>query len=178
MNLCFPFKPVYLCVLLNIPLYSILKIFWSLQIATLFTGIATLLQDITIGKDLKDCLARIFIYKKRNPVPHRGTVGAHITDKGRAPPRTCALHSGQWGLGILEDEFNIDDKSFKAKIGVLLRRNFLTLFLWGGFSWGGVEGWGEKAYNCNWITIKIFKKRKKKINLCIITYEMSWVEID
>ena len=20
--------------------------------------------------------------------------------------------------------------------------------------WGGVEGWGEKAYNCNWITIK------------------------
>ena len=28
----------------------------------------------------------------------------------------------------------------------------------GGFSWGGVQGWGEKAYNCNWITIKIFKK--------------------
>ena len=23
----------------------------------------------------------------------------------------------------------------------------------GGFSWGGVEGWGEKAYNCNCITI-------------------------
>ena len=19
----------------------------------------------------------------------------------------------------------------------------------GGFSWGGVDGWGEKAYNCN-----------------------------
>ena len=19
----------------------------------------------------------------------------------------------------------------------------------GGFSWGGVEGWGKKAYNCN-----------------------------
>ena len=30
----------------------------------------------------------------------------------------------------------------------------------GGFSWGGVEGWGEKAYNCNLITIKIFKKEK------------------
>ena len=29
----------------------------------------------------------------------------------------------------------------------------------GGFGWGGVEGWGEKAYNCNWITIKIKKKR-------------------
>ena len=27
---------------------------------------------------------------------------------------------------------------------------------------GGVEGWGENADNCNWITIKNFKKRKKK----------------
>ena len=24
----------------------------------------------------------------------------------------------------------------------------------GGFGWGGVEGWGEKAHNCNWIRIK------------------------
>ena len=30
-----------------------------------------------------------------------------------------------------------------------------------GFGWGGVEGWGEKAYNCNWITIKFLKKEKK-----------------
>ena len=30
--------------------------------------------------------------------------------------------------------------------------------------WGGVEGWGEKAYNCNWITIK--KEKKKKIQSC------------
>ena len=29
----------------------------------------------------------------------------------------------------------------------------------GGFSWGGVEGWGEKAHNCNWITIKFFLKK-------------------
>ena len=29
----------------------------------------------------------------------------------------------------------------------------------GGFSWGGGEGRGEKAYNCNWITIKIKKKK-------------------
>ena len=29
----------------------------------------------------------------------------------------------------------------------------------GGFSWGGAEGWGEKAYNCNWITIKIKIKK-------------------
>ena len=27
----------------------------------------------------------------------------------------------------------------------------------GGFRWGGVEGWGENADNCNWITIKILK---------------------
>ena len=27
----------------------------------------------------------------------------------------------------------------------------------GGFSWGGVEGWGEKAHNCNRITIKFLK---------------------
>ena len=26
----------------------------------------------------------------------------------------------------------------------------------GGLGWGGVEGRGEKAYNCNSITIKIF----------------------
>ena len=27
---------------------------------------------------------------------------------------------------------------------------------WGGtgFGWGGVEGWGEKAHNCNGITVK------------------------
>ena len=27
-----------------------------------------------------------------------------------------------------------------------------------GFTWGGVKGWGEKAYNCNGITIKMKKK--------------------
>ena len=31
-----------------------------------------------------------------------------------------------------------------------------------GFSWGWMEGWGEKAYNCNRITIKIKKKEKQK----------------
>ena len=28
---------------------------------------------------------------------------------------------------------------------------------------GKVEGWGEKAYNCNWITKKNFFKKGKKI---------------
>ena len=31
---------------------------------------------------------------------------------------------------------------------------------WVHMGWG--EGWGEKAYNCNWITIKIKKKIKKE----------------
>ena len=31
----------------------------------------------------------------------------------------------------------------------------------GGFTWGGVEGWGEKAYNCNCRTIKKIKIKKK-----------------
>ena len=31
----------------------------------------------------------------------------------------------------------------------------------GGFSWGGVEGWGEKAHNCKWLTIKITIKKNK-----------------
>ena len=30
---------------------------------------------------------------------------------------------------------------------------------------GGVEGWGEKAHNCNWITIKIKIKKKRKEEL-------------
>ena len=30
-----------------------------------------------------------------------------------------------------------------------------------GVSQGGVGGWGERAYNCNWITIKIFLKERK-----------------
>ena len=33
----------------------------------------------------------------------------------------------------------------------------------GGFGWGGVEGWGEKAHNCNWITIKHFFKNGQRI---------------
>ena len=31
----------------------------------------------------------------------------------------------------------------------------------GGFGWGGVERWGENADDCNWVTIKI---KKKKLN--------------
>ena len=30
------------------------------------------------------------------------------------------------------------------------------------FGWGGVEGWGENADSCNWITIKKELEAKKK----------------
>ena len=38
---------------------------------------------------------------------------------------------------------------------------------------GGVEGWGEKAYNCNWITIKI-KNKKKKEREDTSNYSWDW----
>ena len=43
----------------------------------------------------------------------------------------------------------------------------------GGFNWGGVEGWGGKAHNCNWITIKNLKKRKKLPFIIISTSSCS-----
>ena len=38
----------------------------------------------------------------------------------------------------------------------------------GGFGWGGVEGWGENADNCNWVTIKTFFKKERNIILNLI----------
>ena len=34
----------------------------------------------------------------------------------------------------------------------------------GGIGWGDVEGWGENADNCNWITIKKIDGTHKKKN--------------
>ena len=46
----------------------------------------------------------------------------------------------------------------------------------GGFSWGGVEGWGEKAHNCNWITIKKnFLKRKNTIPSSFFYSRYCWL---
>ena len=46
---------------------------------------------------------------------------------------------GQWGEGItgstVKDTWT---KSRRVEVGE-----------GGGFGWGGVEGWGEKAHNCN-----------------------------
>ena len=42
----------------------------------------------------------------------------------------------------------------------------------GGLGWGGVEGWGEKAHNCNWITIKK-KKTESKSDLFNSTLQHS-----
>ena len=46
-----------------------------------------------------------------------------------------------------------------------------------GGSAGGVEGWGEKAHNCNWITIKKLKLKKDFLlvfNLCHFNYHVFW----
>ena len=37
----------------------------------------------------------------------------------------------------------------------------------GGIGWDGVEGWGENADNCNSITIKKLKKKKKESQMSI-----------
>ena len=49
----------------------------------------------------------------------------------------------------------------------------------GGFGWGGVEGWGEKAYNYNWITIKILKKTTDALALSFLdaTFPPSEYEV-
>ena len=47
---------------------------------------------------------------------------------------------GQWEEGIIGT--TIKDTWTKSRGRVEVREG-------GGFSWGGVEGWGEKAYNCN-----------------------------
>ena len=47
---------------------------------------------------------------------------------------------GQWGKGIIGT--TIKDTWTKSRGRVELGEG-------GGFSWGGVEEWGEKAYNCN-----------------------------
>ena len=43
----------------------------------------------------------------------------------------------------------------------------------GGFGRGGVEGWGENADNCNWITIKV--KLKKDNDIEGSNDDWSWV---
>ena len=47
---------------------------------------------------------------------------------------------GQWEEGIAGTLM----KDTWTKSGVMV-----GLGAGGGFSWGGVEGWGEKAHNCN-----------------------------
>ena len=47
---------------------------------------------------------------------------------------------GQWGEGITGT--TIKDTGTKS-------RGMVEVGEGGGFTWGGVEGWGEKAYNCN-----------------------------
>ena len=59
---------------------------------------------------------------------------------------------GQWDEGITGT--TIMDTWTKSRGRVVVGEE-------GGFSWGGVEGWGEKAYKYNCITIKNLKKKRK-----------------
>ena len=47
---------------------------------------------------------------------------------------------GQWGEGFIGATIKGMWTKFKGRVEVGEGS---------GFSWGGVEGWGEKAYNCN-----------------------------
>ena len=47
---------------------------------------------------------------------------------------------GKWGKGITGA--TIKDTRTKSRRRVEVRKG-------GGFGWGGMEGWGEKADNCN-----------------------------
>ena len=60
---------------------------------------------------------------------------------------------GQWGEGITGT--TLKDTWRKSRRRVEVREG-------DGFSWGGLEGWGERAHISNWITIK--NKIKKKWN--------------
>ena len=51
-----------------------------------------------------------------------------------------AVGRGQWDEGITGT--TIKDTWTKSRGRVDVGEE-------GGFSWGGVEGWGERAYNCN-----------------------------
>ena len=60
---------------------------------------------------------------------------------------------GQWEEGITGTTMEDTWAKLRGRVEVGERS---------GFSWGGVEGWGKKAYNYTWITIKIKKKKKRK----------------
>ena len=56
---------------------------------------------------------------------------------------------GGWGEGITGTIIKDTWRKSRGRVEVGEGR---------GFGWGGVEGWGEKADNCNCITIKIKNK--------------------
>ena len=60
-------------------------------------------------------------------------------------------------------------KYWKTGSSNKFKRLYITIV----YGWGGVEGWGEKAYNCNWITIKIFKKIKIKDYTSQVHWDLS-----
>ena len=82
------------------------------------------------------------------------------------------LGRGQWGEGITGT--TIKDTGTKSRGRVEVGEG-------GGFRWGGVEGWGEKAHNCNWITKKKFKQQQRKYKHglpSVMTFLEGWSEFE
>ena len=50
----------------------------------------------------------------------------------------CNVGRGQWREGVTGTTIKDTWTKSRGRVGE-----------GGGFSWGWVEGWGEKAYNCN-----------------------------
>ena len=76
------------------------------------------------------------------------------------PPKECCptkqptagLHPGSNGPARLRRFLNAFLKNFSGttiKDTWTKPRGRVEVGEAGGFSWGGMEGWGEKAYNCN-----------------------------
>ena len=55
----------------------------------------------------------------------------------------------QWSGGSGEGTVRRGDYRTTIKDTWTKSRGRMEVGEGGGFSWGGVEGWGEKAYNCN-----------------------------
>ena len=71
-----------------------------------------------------------------------GGVGRHT-----APPRTTRTDSESNTRGT--DTKEIENKHSSRLVGGAETGTRVERGEGGGFSWSGVEGWGEKAYKCN-----------------------------
>ena len=97
------------------------------------------------------CVAALLPKEKKQ----KGTEGRgpeeNATSEGGRESASCLLNTGPGGNGRKELAClflpQTCSRSTLENNEVLLVKN--QVGEGGGFSWGGVDGWGEKAYNCN-----------------------------